>query len=218
MAGRRLTGKLAVILHADVVGSTALVQRNEHLTHERIHDSFQRFGNTISRYHGQVRELRGDALLAEFERASDAVSAALCFQLEQSTYNAQLDDDIRLVVRVGIALGEVLIADDTITGEGVVLAQRLEQLSDPGGLCITPAIREAMPKRLPFELENLGEHDLKGFDEPMAVYRVALQTGAIVPLPETAEGFAIDSARLKVVIATVVLALFLITGYGFMTW
>ena len=70
-------------------------------------------------------------------------------------------------------MGEVVIADDTITGAGVVLAQRLEQLADPGGLCITPAIREAMPQRLPFELENIGEQELKGFDEPIGVYRVA---------------------------------------------
>ena len=75
MTDRHLTGKLAVILHADVVGSTALVQQDEHKAHQRIQNSFQRFGETITRYHGQVRELRGDALLAEFERASDAVSA-----------------------------------------------------------------------------------------------------------------------------------------------
>ena len=83
MAAKRLSGKLAVILHADVVGSTALVQQDEQKAHARIQDSFQRFGKTISNYHGQVRELRGDALLAEFERASDAISAALSFQSDQ---------------------------------------------------------------------------------------------------------------------------------------
>ena len=183
MADKRLTGKLAVILHADVVGSTALVQQDEQKAHERIHDSFIRFEATISSYHGQVRELRGDALLAEFERASDAVSASLAFQSEQFDHNAQLDDEIRPVLRVGVAMGEVIIADNTITGEGVVLAQRLEQLSPPGGLCITPAIREALPKRLPFELENQGEQRLKGFDEPIGVYRVSLKSGENVPVP-----------------------------------
>ena len=75
MAKQHSTGKLAVILHADIAGSTQLVHQDEQLAHERIQESFRRFGNTITRYHGRVRELRGDALLAEFERASGAVSA-----------------------------------------------------------------------------------------------------------------------------------------------
>ncbi|MDH3631638.1 MAG: adenylate/guanylate cyclase domain-containing protein [Gammaproteobacteria bacterium] len=220
MAAKRLSGKLAVILHADVVGSTALVQQDEQTAHARIQDSFQRFGKTISNYHGQVRELRGDALLAEFERASDAISAALAFQSDQLNYNAQLDDDICPLVRVGIAMGEVVIADDTITGAGVVLAQRLEQLADPGGLCITPAIREAMPRRLPFELENIGEQALKGFDEPVGVYRVALTSGATVPPPELgrSSGPAESSPRLRIVATAVVLAVFAAAIYGFVTW
>jgi len=111
MASERLTGTLAVILHADVVGSTALVQQDEQNAHQRIQDSFQRFGKLISDYHGRVCELRGDALLAEFERASDAVSAALAFQLEQDEFNRHLPDDIRPLLRIGIALGEVVIAD-----------------------------------------------------------------------------------------------------------
>lgn len=143
--------KLAVILHADVVGSTALVHKDERVAHERIQEAFRRFSETISAYTGTTLELRGDALVAEFERASDAVSAALAFQTENQRFNNNLADDIRPEVRVGMALGEVVIADQTVTGAGVVLAQRLEQLAKPGGLCISAAIREALPARLPFE-------------------------------------------------------------------
>jgi len=216
MASERLTGKLAVILHADVVGSTALVQQDEQNAHQRIRDSFQRFGKLISDYHGRVCELRGDALLAEFERASDAVSAALAFQLEQDEFNRHLPDDIRPLLRIGIALGEVVIADATITGAGVVLAQRLEQLSDPGGLCITPAIREALPKRLPFALENLGEQRLKGFDEPVGIYRVALIAGASVPSPEPGPERASMLKTLKPAIglAVVLLAVLALAAIG----
>ena len=105
MAEHRRSGKLAVILHADVAGSTALVQQDEQVAHERIQGAFRRFGDTITKYHGSVRELRGDALLAEFERASDAVTAALAFQIEQLDYLAQLKDSIQPTVRVGIAMG-----------------------------------------------------------------------------------------------------------------
>ena len=75
MAENRRSSKLAVILHADIAGSTALVQQDEQLAHERIQDSFRRFSDTIGKYRGRVHELRSDALLAEFERVSDAVSA-----------------------------------------------------------------------------------------------------------------------------------------------
>ena len=122
MANGHLSGKLAVILHADVAGSTALVRQNEQLAHERIQDTFRRFGDIIGKYQGQVHELRGDALLAEFDRTSDAVCAALAFQSIQSDYYAHFDDGIQTELRVGVALGEVVIADSTITGKGVVLA------------------------------------------------------------------------------------------------
>ena len=123
--------KLAVILHADVVGSTALVQKDERIAHERIQTAFRHSSDTISAYGGTTRELRGDALVAEFERASDAVAAALAFQASNTEHNESLGDDVRPSIRVGVALGEVIIADRTVTGAGVVLAQRLEQLANP---------------------------------------------------------------------------------------
>jgi adenylate cyclase len=101
MAKDRLSGKLAVILHADVAGSTALVQQDEQLAQERILGTFHRLGDTITKYHGHGHELRGDALLAEFERASDAVTAALAFQTDQVDSNQLLNDRIQPTVRVG---------------------------------------------------------------------------------------------------------------------
>ena len=124
MAGTRGSAKLAVILHADIAGSTALVQQDEHLAHQRIQDTFQRFSDSITQYHGHVRELRGDALLAEFDRASAAVTATLAFQSNQAEHNLRLGGQIQPTVRVGIAMGEVVIADNTITGAGVVLGTK----------------------------------------------------------------------------------------------
>jgi len=220
MPDNSLSGKLAVILHADIVGSTTLVQQDEQKSHARIQESFRRFSKTILSYHGQVSELRGDALLAEFDRASDAVSAALAFQSEQSDYNRQFDDNIRPLLRVGIALGEVVIADGTITGAGVVLAQRLEQLAEPGSLCITPAIREALPQRLPFKLESLGARQLKGFDEPIEVYRVELVPGTSVPAPETRrqDRLAAAPSRRRIAVAAVVLGVVAAAGVGLLSW
>ena len=173
--------KLAVLLHADVVGSTSLVRLNESLAHERIQDTFRRFSETINTHDGIAHEIRGDALVAEFARASDAVSASLIFQIANTAHNEQLLDNVRPALRIGIAMGEVVVADNTITGEGIVLAQRLEQLAELGGTCIQGAVYETVPKRLPFEYENLGEQQVKGFDEPVKIYAVTLKPGGVIP-------------------------------------
>ncbi len=215
MAKDQLSGKLRVILHADVAGSTALVQQDEQLAHERIQDAFRHFSGSIERYMGTVLELRGDALLAEFERVSDAVSAALAFQVDHTYHLSRLKDDIKPVIRVGVAMGEVVIADDTVTGAGVVLAQRVEQLAEPGGLCITGAIHEALPRRMPFDLENLGEHELKGFDDPVHVYRVNLSVGETILPPDKSSQQRAPQNIWRLGVALVVIALVVAGGAAY---
>jgi adenylate cyclase len=177
--------KLAVILHADVVGSTELVQRDESVSHERIQGSFRRFSETIKAYGGITQEIRGDALVAEFARASDAVTAAIAFQIENADFNAQLEDDIQSELRIGISLGEVVVADNTVTGAGIVLAQRLEQLAVPGGVVVQGSVSETVPRRLPFDFDSLGEQTLKGFDQPVRAFIVRLKPGAQIPKSES---------------------------------
>ena len=97
-------------------------------------------------------------------------------------------DDIAPTVRVGIALGEVVIADGTATGPGIVLAQRTEQLATADGICVTGAVREAAPGRLPFEYEDLGPNALKGFEDPVNVYAARRSGSAELPSPERRQG------------------------------
>jgi TolB-like protein/class 3 adenylate cyclase len=177
--------RLAVMLHTDVIGSTALVHIDEGLAHERIQDTFRRFSLTIEEYGGKTLEMRGDALLAEFGRASDAVCAALSFQAANTAFNESQTDGVLVRLRVGLSLGEVIIADATVTGAGVVLAQRLEQLANAGGVVIQGAVSEAVPTRFPFNYENLGEQELKGFDRPIRAYAVSLRNGQEIPPPES---------------------------------
>ncbi len=191
----RSSRKLAVLLHADVVGSTALVQKDEALAHDRIQAAFRRFSELIGSYGGTAHEIRGDALVAEFSRASDALSAALAFQAANHEHNAELTDDIRPAVRVGVSLGEVVIADGTVTGAGVVLAQRLEQLAQPDGVVVQGAVSEAVPTRLPFAYESLGEQALKGFDQPVRAFTVRIKSAEKVPEPERTERMVIAATR-----------------------
>ena len=159
-----------------------------------------------------VRELRGDALLAEFERASDAVPAALAFQAAQADHVTLLNDTVLPMMRVGIALGEVIVADNTVTGAGVVLAQRVEQLADPGGLCVTGAIHEALPQRMPFVQANLGERQVKGFDEPIRVYRVELNPDESIPAPAEHDEPKAPQNRLGLVVAFAIIVLVVAVG------
>ncbi len=216
-----IRSKLAVILHADVVGSTTLVQKNEGIAHERIQDAFYRFSQVIADYSGVTIELRGDALVAEFERASDAVAAALCFQAENEQKNLELEGDIRPVLRTGIALGEVIVANNTVTGAGVVLAQRLEQLVKPGGVCISAATREALPARLPYRYTSLGEQTLKGFEEPVKVISVDLEDGSTLPAPEPislAKANRYPRRGTWSVKAFAAIILLVTVGIGFLLW
>jgi TolB-like protein/Flp pilus assembly protein TadD len=155
--------------------------------------------------------------LAEFERASDAVTATLAFQSDQTYYLSRLRDEIKPSLRVGIAMGEVVMGDGTVTGAGVVLAQRVEQLADPGSVCITAALHEALPNRMPFDLENIGEQTLKGFDDPVRVYRVELSPGESIPPPqrESQSKSAQKSSQLKVIIAVVVVVFAIGIAYLF---
>lgn len=164
--------------------STALVRLDETLAHQRIREAFHRFAKTITNYGGVAHEIRGDALVAEFSRASDSIAASIEFQIINAKHTKNLTDKVRPAIRIGIAMGEVVIADDTVTGEGVVLAQRLEQLSEPGGLVVQGAVSEIVPTRLPFSFKSLGEHVVKGFEQPVRAFAVRLESGAQNPRPD----------------------------------
>jgi len=195
-------------LHADVADSTGLVQRDELLAHDEFQLAFHRFEDAIKKYGGRVLELRGDAIIAEFDRASDAVSSALAFQQINSAHASVPNDSLKPALRIGIAMGEVVIADNTVTGAGVVLAQRVEQLADPGGVCITSAIHEALPRRMPFDFDNLGDKELKGFEDTTRVFRVELRSGETIPAPQAGP----TNPGLRVPWPTVVVAIVLVLG------
>lgn len=176
--------KLAVILHADVVGSTSLVQKNESLAHQRFQEVFELFSKTIEAYGGVTHEIRGDALVAEFSRASDAVCASLSFQVKNTRRNFELGGAICPQLRIGISLGEVIVADGTVTGTGVVLAQRLEQIANPEKVVVQNSIAETVPTRMPFEYHELGAREVKGFERPVRAFEVRLRSGEKIPEPE----------------------------------
>ncbi len=115
------------------------------------------------------------------------------------------------VIRLGISLGEEVFANHMVTGAGVVLAQRVEQFSEPGGVCVTAAIHETIPHRMPFNQESLGEREIKGFEEPVRVYRVALKPGEAVPEAEAVKQTRLPPKTRRLIVGVAAIAL-LVTG------
>lgn len=165
--------KLAAILAADVVGYSALMERDETGTFERLRairkDLFE---PNIAARHGRIFKLMGDGLLAEFSSVVDAVECAVSLQRTLAERNAQVAGAERIDVRIGLNLGEVIVEGGDRYGEGVNVSARLQQLADPGGICVSGKVAQEVDKTLAFGFESLGEQQVKNVAEPIAVYRV----------------------------------------------
>jgi TolB-like protein/class 3 adenylate cyclase/Tfp pilus assembly protein PilF len=160
--------RLAAILAADVVGYAALMGADEAGTLRRLTDLRREFLEPlITEHRGRIVKLMGDGLLVEFASVVDAVACALAWQ----TGVAAQDEDLRF--RIGINLGDVLVEDGDIHGDGVNIAARLEGVAEPGGICLSgDAYRQARGK-VEAEFEDLGEQRLKNVAEPVSIYRLA---------------------------------------------
>ena len=178
MGTERAKRELAVILHADVAGYSQLMAREEDLTHQLVNLCFDRLEDCVQRFGGLVCEKRGDALLARFEQPSDGLGAAVMYQFDTEAQPSQPDGDIRPELRIGINLGEVIADRGTIWGPGVNLTQRVEQLSEPGGVCVSATVYEAVSKSLPIDYVDLGVRQVKESD--VHAYAAYLRTGETI--------------------------------------
>ncbi|MBA1349697.1 MULTISPECIES: adenylate/guanylate cyclase domain-containing protein [Rhizobium] len=168
--------KLSAILAADVVGYSALMERDEAGTFERLRAGRKElFEPDIARHHGQIFKLMGDGMLAEFGSVVDAVECAVSLQRGLAERNAAVPEDQRIRVRIGINLGEVIVEGEDRYGEGVNVAARLQQLADPGGICVSGKVAREVEKKLAFGFEPMGEQKVKNIAEPVQAFRVILE-------------------------------------------
>jgi TolB-like protein/class 3 adenylate cyclase len=177
MAAARVERRLAAILAADVVGYSALMERDERDTFARLKAHREElFEPTIEMPRGRVFKLMGDGLLAEFGSVVDAVECAVLLQREMAARESGVDEDRRMRVRIGVNLGDVIVEGDDRHGEGVNIAARLEQLAEPGGIYASRTVYDHVRNKLALDLEPLGEHRVKNIAQPVTVYRVRLDT------------------------------------------
>jgi len=179
--------KLAAILSADVVEYSRLMREDEKATIQSLTAYREVMTKLIKQHHGRVVDTVGDNLLAEFASAVDAVQGAAAVQKEITASNAQLPENRKMIFRIGINLGDLVVEGDRIYGDGVNIAARLEALADPGGICISKTVHEQIEDKLPLGFEYLGEKTVKNTVKPIRAYRVLFDPGDETTSVERAE-------------------------------
>src|SRR4029079_9763530 len=165
--------KLAAVLAADVVGYSRLMGRDEAGTLARLKEHrVQRLERALARNGGRLVKLTGDGALAEVGSAVDALRAAIEFQQSVDQANAPLPEEERIVFRVGLHVGDLIVDGDDLYGDGVNVAARLEGEAPPGGIIVSGALHEAAAGKLQAQFVDLGRLSLKNIDRQVQAYQV----------------------------------------------
>jgi TolB-like protein len=173
MAEHRAKRRLAAILAADVVGYSRLMELDEAGTLAALKARrIEILDPLIAKFGGRLVKLMGDGVLVEFTSAVDAVQFAIDFQMRTAEANAPLPDQHRIVLRIGINLGDVIVEGSDLYGDGVNVAARLERLGEPGDISVSASVHEQVRRKLDADFEDLGMRQLKNIAEPLRVYRV----------------------------------------------
>jgi TolB-like protein/class 3 adenylate cyclase len=185
----RVERRLAAILAADVAGYSQLMGEDEEGTLAALKAVRRELGDPkIAEHRGRIVKTTGDGLLAEFASVVDAVRCAVELQHEMGLRNDSVPDGWRIEFRIGINLGDIIIDEHDIYGDGVNVAARLEALAEPGGICVSRVVRDQVRDKVEFAFEDLGEQQVKNIARPVRVYRIPLaetaRTKAPLPLPD----------------------------------
>ena len=185
--------RLVAILAADVAGYSRLMERDEAGTLEALKSRRRNIlAPLLTEHHGRIVKLMGDGVLVEFGSAVIAVQCAVDLQRRMDEANAGLAEDRRILLRIGINLGDVIVEGGDLYGEGVNIAARLQAMAVPGGICLSQTMVNHVRNKLEVQFEDLGERKLKNLDRPVRVYRVvgmasALERPLAIPGPPAAE-------------------------------
>jgi class 3 adenylate cyclase/TolB-like protein len=165
--------RLAAILMADVVGYSQLMEADETGTLRAVMQHRRDvIDPAIATNKGRLVKLMGDGTLVEFASVVGAVNCAMEIQQKTAERNAEFSPDRRIELRIGINLGDVIVDGEDVYGEGVNVAARLESLAEPGGICLSGSVHDAIGNKLPLRCEFLGERQVKSLVKPVRSYRV----------------------------------------------
>src|ERR1700730_3418275 len=171
----RVERRLAAILAADVAGDSRLMGADEEGTLNRLRSSREEVvAPKIAEHRGRIVKTTGDGLLVEFSSVVDALRCATQWQSGMAERNADAPPTSRIEFRIGINVGDIVVEDGDIFGDGVNVAARLEGLAEPGGICVSARVQEDAAGRLDLTFDDMGEQSLKNIARSVRVYRVRL--------------------------------------------
>ena len=168
------TRRLAAIMFTDMVGYTALGQKNESLSLALVNEQRKLIRPILNRHDGREVKTMGDAFLVEFPSALNAVRCAYDIQRTAREYNISLPEERRVHLRVGVHLGDVLDSQGDISGDAVNVASRINYLADDGGVCLTRQVYDHVQNKFELPLKSLGPQSLKNVNAPVEVYRMEM--------------------------------------------
>jgi class 3 adenylate cyclase len=166
--------KLTVILASDVAGYSRLVGADEEDTVRRFREAASEFSGLVQAHRGRVFNTAGDAILAEFASAVDATRCAIAIQEANTVRNAAVPVERRILFRIGLAVGDVVVADSgDLLGDAVNIAARLEGIADPGGICASEDVLNHVQSKIPLSATDLGRQSLKNIQRPIRAFKLA---------------------------------------------
>jgi TolB-like protein/tetratricopeptide (TPR) repeat protein len=177
--------RLAALMFADIVGYSAMAEQDERLALRLLEEHRSALRPILSRHSGRELKTMADGFLAQFDSAVDAANCALQLQSELAARNARVAPEERLLLRIGLHVGDVVVQDGDVLGQEVNLASRIEQLAEPGGICVSEDFARQVRRKVSASLQSIGTPHLKNLREPVEVFRmVAGPVAAITPPPE----------------------------------
>jgi len=171
------TRRLAAIMAADVVGYSRLMEQDEAGTLAALKE--RRKGilqPLVAQHEGRIVKVMGDGVLVEFASAVNAVACAVELQKQMATANDGVADDRRIVLRIGINVGDVVVEGGDLYGDGIIIAVRMQAMAEPGGVCLSASVREQVGNKLPVGFEDLGPCEVKNISKPVQVFRVTIDS------------------------------------------
>jgi adenylate cyclase len=187
MAEERVQRRLAAILAADVVGYSRLMEADEAGTLAGLKQRRREIlVPLVERHQGRIVKIMGDGVLVEFASAVNAVTCGVELQQAMGSANGGLPEDRRIVLRVGVNLGDVMVEGSDLYGDGVNIAARLQTLAEPGSVLVSETVVNHVRGKVQVGFEDLGERRLRNITWPVRVYRAQLGGGMTAPRPTLA--------------------------------
>ena len=171
--------RLRAIAVLDVAGYSRLMERDESGTHARVNEVFSQLVTpVVNACGGRIVDRAGDGLLLEFHSSTEAVKCALQIQREMTLRDAKVDPDERIALRIGVNVGDIIVDGDRVVGDGVNVAARLEAMAEPGGICISAAVREQLREDLGAVIADMGDIHVKHIARPIRAFRISQDDAA----------------------------------------